>query len=179
MHKIGHGSIIALGIALISVSVSVAATSSDDTGAWAFPAGLGSPAVPAPSDAKFGLPGSTMRLHEAQLHDPFTAVDWWPRSHSLPPPIVLHGHKPSAFACGYCHLPTGQGRPENAVLAGLPRDYIVRQIENMRNNARNGVQPDWGPTKKMHLVAADVSPSEAADAAAYFATQKYQSLVRV
>ena len=32
----------------------------------------------------------------------------------------MSGRPPGTFACGYCHLPSGQGRPENAALAGFP-----------------------------------------------------------
>jgi len=43
------------------------------------------------------------------------------------PRIVAHG-RDDAWACAYCHLPNGQGRPENAPLAGLPAAYIVEQV---------------------------------------------------
>ena len=36
------------------------------------------------------------------------------------PEVVAHGRRPAVWACGYCHLPDGAGRPENAALAGLP-----------------------------------------------------------
>ena len=32
------------------------------------------------------------------------------------------------FACGFCHRADGLGEPESASLAGLPAEYIVRQV---------------------------------------------------
>ena len=45
------------------------------------------------------------------------------------PDIVAKGRKPKVIACAYCHTPTGQGRPENSALAGLPEAYIKEQLE--------------------------------------------------
>ena len=52
------------------------------------------------------------------------------------PNIVAFGRKPAVQACGYCHLPTGNGRPENARLAGLPYDYIVGELKAYREGKR-------------------------------------------
>jgi hypothetical protein len=38
--------------------------------------------------------------------------------------------------CGSCHLPNGQGRPENAPPAALPVAYFIRQIHDFRNGLR-------------------------------------------
>ncbi len=46
------------------------------------------------------------------------------------PPIAARGPAPEVFACGYCHTPSGQGRPENAALAALPAAHIIAQVEN-------------------------------------------------
>ena len=48
-------------------------------------------------------------------------------------------------ACGYCHLPNGQGKPENAGLAGQPFQYIVQQMEDYRNGLRKTGEPRMGP----------------------------------
>lgn len=52
------------------------------------------------------------------------------------PPVVAKGPKPGLMACAFCHLPTSDGRPENAVLAGLPRDYIIERIRAFRDGTR-------------------------------------------
>src|SRR3954462_4422571 len=64
--------------------------------------------------------GSKARFILAGVNNRFQAPDWYPASHPKMPDIVAHGRKPGVFACGYCHLPNGQERPENASLAGQP-----------------------------------------------------------
>jgi hypothetical protein len=65
------------------------------------------------------LQGSSAALTWAQLHDLFGVPDWYPGDHPPMPEIVSRGRKPATFACGFCHLPAGHGRPENSNLAGL------------------------------------------------------------
>jgi len=96
------------------------------------------------------------------------------------PPIVAEGRKPSVFACGYCHTPAGQGRPENASLAGLPAGYIIQQLADFKSGARrSGWSSPYGPTDGMIQLAAQLTPDEAATAAAYFSRQRPISRVRV
>jgi cytochrome c553 len=52
------------------------------------------------------------------------------------PDIVAKGRKPKVIACAYCHTPTGQGRPENSALAGLPEAYIKEQLDDFRAATR-------------------------------------------
>jgi hypothetical protein len=54
-----------------------------------------------------------------------TVRDWFPQSHEPLPAVVAEPRGPGQAACGYCHLPDGTGRPENAKLAGLPQAYII------------------------------------------------------
>jgi len=68
------------------------------------------------------------------------------------PEVVARGRKPQVHACGYCHLPDGQGRPENAPLAGLPAAYIEAQVAAFRSGARRS---DWhGPNRPTDLMLA-------------------------
>ncbi len=46
--------------------------------------------------------------------------------------LVYAGRAPDVRACGFCHLPNGQGRPENASVAGQPAEYIVQQMRDYR-----------------------------------------------
>ena len=99
---------------------------------WAFAvdppaAASGANAEPV-DDSPRHVPGSVAAFTLAQLRDMFNAPDWHPDNHPAMPDVVAHGSKPGVFACGYCHLPNGQGRPENSSLAGLPESYIVQQI---------------------------------------------------
>ena len=139
--------------------------------AWAFP-GNASPAVPAqPLDEHEALhvPGSRVTFTRGQIADLFSTPDWYPDSHPPMPDIVAHGRKPAVPACGYCHLPDGQGRPENAPLAGLPAAYIVAQVADMRSGARRSAwQGPHAPNDLMHALAKDATSAEVAAAAEYF-----------
>lgn len=75
------------------------------------------------------LPGSDKKYTDAQINDFFNVPDWFPQSHSPMPEVVKHGSKPSVFACASCHLTSGSGHPESASMAGLPADYIYRQLK--------------------------------------------------
>src|SRR4051812_6882067 len=66
------------------------------------------------------VPGSTRAYTQAQIDDPFNPPDWFPDDHPPQPPIVAQGNKPAVRACAQCHLPSGDGHPESASLAGLP-----------------------------------------------------------
>lgn len=96
------------------------------------------------------------------------------------PAIVTRGRAPEVYACGYCHSPTGQGRPENSALAGLPAAYIEQQVAHFASGARRGARPgDYTPVKLMVQSAAYVSEEEVASAAAYFSQQLLHPRVRV
>ena len=124
---------------------------------WAYPA-LVSRGAETPPTTLHRLPGSSHRFTEAEVHDLFQAVDWYGEGGVASPRIVGHGRAPTVMACGFCHLPTGQGRPENAPLAGLPARYIEEQLEAMRTGSRKGARPTYAPTVLMHEVAANVTP---------------------
>ena len=85
------------------------------------------------------VPGSTKQYTQAQIDDPFNPPDWFPDEHPPMPQIVAHGGaKPAGRACAQCHLPTGDGHPESASLAGLPANYIVRQMAAFKNGDAQG-----------------------------------------
>ncbi len=127
------------------------------------------------------LPGSRRQFTEAQVNDLFYAPDWYPESHSPMPDIVLRGRSPDTFACGYCHSPSGQGRPENASLAGLPAAYIVQQVAEMKSGARGSAWHGgaYRPVDLMRKVAANASDAEVNAAALYFAAQTLRPRVTV
>ncbi len=143
---------------------------------WAFPA----PPLPwaGNPNKSHTLPGSTMRYTDAQLHDLTRAPDWFPGAHPPLPAAIALG-RGGAKACAFCHLPGGEGRPENASLAGLPADYIRRQVAALASGARTGVRPGWGPTSRMIATAKASDPVEVARAAAYFSARPFVSHVRV
>lgn len=126
------------------------------------------------------IAGSSVSFTRAQLNDFYFAPDWYPRPHSPVPSIVSRGHVPGVFACGYCHSPTGQGRPENASLAGLSADYIVQQVADFKSGARrNPFHGVYLPTDLMIRVSANAAADEVAAAAQYFAAQTLLPRVKV
>jgi len=126
------------------------------------------------------VPGSHRRYSRAVLADLYSGPDWHPASHDPMPEVVAHGRKPLVFACGYCHTPGGQGRPENASLAGLPASYIVAQVAGFKSGERRGAWPGrYLPTELMIATAKAASAEEIQAAAAYFAAQRPARRVRV
>jgi cytochrome c553 len=126
------------------------------------------------------LPDSAATYTEAQLNDLFAAPDWHPATHTPMPPVVAHGRRPDVYACGYCHTPGGQGRPENAALAGLPASYIIQQVADFRSGARRSAWPGpYRPADRMIVSALHASVEDVAAAARYFSQQRLQSRVEV
>jgi cytochrome c553 len=132
------------------------------------------PSPPYNNVVQLRLPDSQVTHTQAQLFDQFAVPDWHPKAHPPMPPVVAHGRKPDVYACGYCHLSTGLGRPENATLAGLPVDYIVQQIANFKSGARRTAWPQepYGPTDGMVQVAQHLAPADVQAAAKYFSGLK-------
>jgi len=95
------------------------------------------------------------------------------------PQIVAHGRPPEVYACGYCHLPNGQGRPENSSLAGLPATYIVQQLADFKSGARKSSDPDLKPVSSMIANETKITGAEIQIAAAYFAALKPKPWIRV
>jgi cytochrome c553 len=149
---------------------------------WAYP--LNPPAQPgvqpaSPDTGEHHLPGSSKAFTRKQVTDRFNPPDWYPEDHAAMPEIVAHGRPPGVFACGYCHLPNGQGRTENASLAGLPADYIVQQMADYRNGLRKSSEPKMGPPSLMLSLGKAANEQEARSAAEYFSKMKYKPWVRV
>ena len=143
------------------------------------PAPPGAPAPPPDDGSPRSVPGSAVRLTRAQLGDLFNPPDWHPDNHPPPPEVVAHGRRPDVRACGYCHYPNGQGRPENSSLAGLPAAYIVQQMADMRAGLRRSAEPKMRPPAAMLAIAKASTVEEDRAAAAYFASFPYRRWVRV
>ncbi len=135
---------------------------------------------PLPDDGTLRrVPGSGVAFTLTQIRDLFTVPDWRPDDHPPMPEIVKHGAKPGVFACGYCHLPNGLGRPENSSLAGLPAAYIVQQVTDFRSGARKSSEPASLPANLMIAVAKAVSDADLGTAAEYFSTLRPKPWIRV
>ena len=136
--------------------------------AWAFPLST-APSRPFDSVTMRRVPGSGASFTTAQAQNRFGVADWFPRGHAPMPDVVVKGRKPAVIACGFCHLPDGMGRPENAMLAGLPAEYILAQLGELRARTRGSASPTpYRLMVTMHTIADSLRDGEAEDAARYF-----------
>jgi len=153
-------------------------TAAADLPEWLFPIDPNSihpPATPPKLDDKelLTIPGSKESFTAARIGDFFNPPDWHPEDHLPMPDVVAKGRKPDVFACAICHTPTGQGRPENAPIAGLPENYFRQQLLDMRSGARKPVGPvAYKPNQAMHKIAHAMTDAEIDASAKYFAQQK-------
>jgi cytochrome c553 len=125
------------------------------------------------------VPGSAVTLRRAQTTDRFFVPDWRPAEHPTMPDVVARGRRPDVFACGYCHLPNGLGRPENASLAGLPATYIVQQMHDFKSGQRRSSEPTMVPPMRMLSIAKSADDAEVRAAAEYFARLRPTRWIRV
>jgi cytochrome c553 len=137
------------------------------------------PPASLPLDDQMHLPASTATYTRKQIADLFAVPDWYPDAHPQMPPVVLHGRKPDVYACAYCHLPTGSGRPENQSIAGLPAAYMLEQINDFKTGLRHSSEPRMGSVTHMIRTAKALTPEEAQEGVAYFAALKPQRWIRV
>ena len=149
---------------------------------WAYP--MSPPAAgppPLPDDRiPLRIPGSDVAFTRAQVKDLFAAPDWHPGTHPPMPEVVARGRKPSVYACGYCHLPDGTGRPENAPLAGLPAEYIVAQVAAFRSGERRSQSSGaYLPAEFMRTAAEQASAADVLEAAEYFSGLRMSRQVRI
>ena len=136
---------------------------------------------PAPDDgALMHVPGSTAGYTKTYIANLFTVPDWFPASHPPMPDVVATGNKTAGVqACGYCHLPNGQGRPENQSVAGLPAAYILQQLSDFKSGLRKSSEPRMGSVAFMVRIGKAIGDDDAKAAADYFASIKPKPWIRV
>ncbi len=141
------------------------------------------PAPSADDDTPRHIPGSTEAFSMKVIRNSANVFDWFPNEHPPMPEIVRHRRSPGANpwigGCAWCHLPNGQGRPENAGLAGLPAGYILEQLADFSSGARKTGDPGKRNTATMAGNAAGLTTQEAIDAANYFSSIKYKPWIKV
>ena len=149
--------------------------------AWAFPVkATGVLLAPADDGKPRRVPGSPLSFTKAQiLAIDVQPPDWHPDEHPAMPGIVGRSRTPAVYACAFCHLPNGAGRPENASLAGLSANYIKAQLLAFREGHRPSSTPGRLPITAMTAVATGLTSTEIEESAAYFAALKPQSFIRV
>jgi cytochrome c553 len=115
---------------------------------------------------------STKEYDAAQVRSTTNPPDWFPDEHPPAPQIVKGPNGPPGALCGTCHLMSGQGHPESADIAGMPADYIVRQMRYFKSGARKD-------NERMTPIAKNVSDEDVRQAADYFAAIKPIPWVKV
>jgi cytochrome c553 len=126
----------------------------------------------APLKGTIHVQGSTQEYDAAQVRSTTSPPDWFPDEHPAAPSIVKGPNAPPGATCGTCHLMSGQGHPESADIAGLPAEYIVRQMQYFKSGARKD-------DDRMGPIAKHVSDENVLQAAEYFATVKPTPWVKV
>jgi cytochrome c553 len=116
-------------------------------------------------------PGSAREYEAAKIAGTATPPDWFPDEHPAAPRSVAGGQG-IRFACGACHLMSGQGHPEAADIAGMPAAYLIRQMAYYKAGTR---QDD----ARMGPIAKATSDEDIRQAAEYFAALKPAVWVKV
>ncbi len=133
---------------------------------WAYP--VPPPLTPLDDTMQKHLADSTKAYTQAQIDDGFNPPDWYPQDHPPMPDVVARGRKAvNARACALCHLTSGAGQPESALLAGLPAGYIMRQMAEFKSGARHGAG-----AVAMIPIAQGLDDEDFKAAAEYFASLK-------
>ena len=113
--------------------------------------------------------GSSKELEASAIAGNANPPDWFPDEHPAPPRSVKG---PMPNACGSCHLMSGQGHPESADIAGMPAEYIIRQMAYFKSGARK-------EEARMGPIARAVADEDVRQAAEYFAAIKPAPFVNV
>jgi cytochrome c553 len=166
-------------LALLAVTLTIAALAQapqDQLPSWAYPGHFSANATGAEQQH---LSGSKASYTTSEINDLFVVPDWYPAEHPPMPEVVGHGRKPDVYACGHCHLPNGQGRPENASIAGLPAAYITAQMADFKNGLRKGSDPEMRSVNAMVKLSMSTSDEDVKAAAAYFSSIKLKPWIRV
>src|SRR5262249_57155231 len=82
-------------------------------------------------------------------------------------------------AGGLGHLVDGSGRPKKAPPAGLPAAYIMRQLNDFKNDLRHSSDPRKGNSNTMVMLSKAMTTDEMRAAAEYFAAVTWRPHVDV
>jgi len=126
----------------------------------------------AESQGAIHVPGSSKEYTAAEIDNLSHPPDWFPNEHSPLPRVVEGGSGATALACGACHLMTGQGHPESADIAGMPVEYLVRQMADFKNGTRKD-------PARMNAIAKVTSDEDVRKAAEWAAALKPTVWVKV
>ena len=116
-------------------------------------------------------PGSAKEYEASKVAGNANPPDWFPDEHP-PAPRAVAGGPGGRFACGACHLMSGQGHSESADIAGMPAAYLMRQMASYKAGTRKD-------DERMGPIAKVVSEQDVREAAEYFASLKPSVWVKV
>ena len=111
------------------------------------------------------VPGSDLQLTQTRIDDPFNPPNWYPDELPPMPQVVSHGRPPNVRACGQCHMLHGMGHPESSIMAGLPVNYVIRQMEDYKSGERTSL---YRRHNSMLLSATHATEEEVRAAAEYY-----------
>lgn len=140
---------------------------------WAFPFGEQvAKSLRKDEPGPLKVPGSAKTYTQEQIDDGYNPPDWFPNEHPTMPQVVARGAGKDVRACANCHLTTGMGHPESAIVTGFSVSYFIRQIEDMKNGDRRtgGI---------MDTISKAMSEEDARQAAEYFAGLKPFPYIKV
>lgn len=116
-------------------------------------------------------PGSAKEYEWAKVAGNANPPDWFPDEHPSAPKAVTGGPG-IRFACGSCHLMSGQSHAEAADIAGMPAAYLIRQMAYYKAGTRKD-------DARMGPIAKATSEEDVRQAAEYFASLKPKKWVRL
>ena len=128
------------------------------------------------------LPDSSASYSLVDIRDGSNVADWYPQDHPAMPDIIRLGPSkagPARRGCGFCHLPNGLGRPENAPTAALPPAYFIQQLHDFRDGLRRSADPRKPNTNTMIELARAMTEEEIVQSAEYFAAIQWKPRVKV
>ena len=161
---------------------------------WAYgvpppPAPGATPPAPVRDDGKmFTLPGTDKKFTLNQIRGRrdndtparVAPADWFPEDHPTMPNIVAAGDQSRGIiACSLCHYPNGKGRSENGSPQGLPKEYIVRQLHDMKDDLRASAERRKANAQAMVSFAKAMTEDEITAAANYFSAMKWTPWIKV
>lgn len=157
--------------AVLTASLAAAQSQAGKSLLWAYPVPDPAPAS-GPNNVPKSLQGSAKSYTQAQIDDQFNPPDWFPDQHGPLPRVVQSGIQ--AQACGSCHLMSGMGHPESATLAGLPVNYLLRQMEDFKAGLRKDPKELEASQRaaRMNIIAAGLPDEEMRKAVEWFSSLK-------
>lgn len=128
-------------------------------------------------DWAFFVPSTAPQIRQPAAPGPVDVLnppDWYPAEHPPMPAVVAHGSPPQKgggapiLPCALCHLANGLGHVESASLAGLPADYIIRQLDEFRGGGRRITVGDAHAQQLLSTLKSSYTDAQVRAAAAYY-----------